>query len=134
QLSASQQFTATGVYTDGSTSDLTYMVNWSSSSSSIAVVENAPGSAGLASSAGPGATMVTARLGSIHSAASLTVAEPVSITVTPSSPNLAIGFTQQFRAIANYQDATTQDVTSTAIWTSSNQAIATIGPLGLATS
>jgi hypothetical protein len=134
QLSGSQQFTATGVYTDGSTIDLTSLVNWNSSSSSVAVVGNTPETAGLATSAGPGGTTVTATIGSIYSAASLTVAEPIAITITPSSANFTIGFTQQFRAIANYGDGTTQDVTSTAIWTSSNPAIATIGLLGLATS
>ena len=46
-----EQFTATGTYTDNSTQNLTTQVTWSSSNTAVATVSNASGSQGLASSA-----------------------------------------------------------------------------------
>ena len=43
-----QQFTATGTYTDASTQDLTAAVTWSSSDEGVATISNAGGSEGLA--------------------------------------------------------------------------------------
>ncbi len=53
---ATQQFTATGNYSDGSTQNLTSQVTWTSSSTSVATIN----SAGLASGVAPGTTTITA--------------------------------------------------------------------------
>jgi hypothetical protein len=58
----------------------------------------------------------------------------VSIVVTPSSVSVALGATQQFAAIGNYSDNSSQDLTSSATWTSSNTAGALVSSTGLATS
>ena len=47
-----QQFTATGVYTDASTQDLTTEVTWASSDDAVATVSNAADSKGLATAVG----------------------------------------------------------------------------------
>ncbi len=52
--------------------------------------------------------------------------------VTPANPSIALGTTQQFTAIENYTDGSTQDLTSTATWSSSAPAVATISTTGLA--
>ena len=57
-----------------------------------------------------------------------------SIAVTPASPSVLPGVTQQFAATATYNNNTTADVTATASWTSSSNAVATISTGGLATS
>ncbi len=65
-----------------------------------------------------------------------------SITVTPNNPGIAYGTgpsgTQQFTATATLSDKSTQDVTASTTWSSSNSAVATIsnasGSRGLATS
>ena len=44
---------ATGTYTDNSTQDLTSLVTWDSSNTSIASISNASGSSGLATAAAP---------------------------------------------------------------------------------
>jgi 3-methyladenine DNA glycosylase Tag len=57
-----------------------------------------------------------------------------SIAVTPSTPNkLAVGATQQFKAMGAYSDKSTADITSKVNWNSSNKAIDTISSSGLAT-
>ncbi len=49
-----------------------------------------------------------------------------SIMITPTTPSLEKGTTQQFTATAIYSDNTTQDVTTLVTWSSSSTAVATI--------
>ena len=56
-----------------------------------------------------------------------------SIAVTPSSPALTAGNVQQFTATGTYSDLSTQNLTSTATWTSSVTPVATVNTSGLAT-
>ena len=76
-LGATQQFTATGTYSDGTSNDVTLLVTWTSSSSAVAIVSNATGSIGLATSVGIGQSTITATLGTISSSTTLTVASPI---------------------------------------------------------
>ena len=57
----------------------------------------------------------------------------VSISVTPASVAIDVGTTQQFSAMATYNDGSTRDITSTVAWTSSATGIATIDSKGLST-
>ncbi|HUI45189.1 MAG TPA: Ig-like domain-containing protein [Nitrospirota bacterium] len=59
-LNPTQQFTATGVYTDNSLKDLTKSVNWNSSDTSVAKISNTAGSQGLATPVTNGTTTITA--------------------------------------------------------------------------
>jgi hypothetical protein len=71
------QFTATGTYSDNSTADLTSSVTWSSSSTAIATVS----SAGLVTAVAPGVTNITASSGSLMSpTVSLKVTSSLSIS------------------------------------------------------
>jgi trimeric autotransporter adhesin len=134
-----QQFAATGTYTDSSTQPLTTAVNWSSSDTTVASISNASGSNGLASSAGQGAATITATLGTISGSTGLTVtaATLVSIAITPLSPSITDGTTQQFTATGTYTDNSTQNLTASVTWTSADTTIASVsnaaGSSGLAT-
>jgi len=76
---ATQQFAATGTYSDASTQSLTAQVIWTSSNLSVATIS----ATGLATGAGLGTTTISATLGAIHGSATLTVqAAPLSITTT----------------------------------------------------
>ena len=57
----------------------------------------------------------------------------VSISLTPSSPNIGIGATQQFTATGTFADQSTQDLTSEVAWSSTSPTVATISSTGLAT-
>jgi cysteine-rich repeat protein len=76
-VGATQQFTATGSYSDGTTKPLTTTAIWSSQFSAVASISNASGSRGLATAAGVGATEITAAVGAIGGSTQLTV--PLSI-------------------------------------------------------
>lgn len=56
------------------------------------------------------------------------------IAVTPADPSNFMGNTQQFTAIGTYSDNSTQDLTLSAIWTSSNTTVAIVNMAGTATS
>jgi hypothetical protein len=71
------------------------------------------------------------------SAVNLTVSSgPVtlkSIAVTPASPSIVKGATQQFTATGTYSDGSTQNITTSVTWTSGTTSVATINSGGLAT-
>lgn len=136
----SEQWVATGIYSDNSTQNLTAQATWSSSNSGVATVSNAAGSQGLVSSAGLGVTSIAAAVGNLSASTTLTVSAAVlaSIQVTPAHPSLASGLTEQFTATGTYTDNSTQNLTTQVTWSSSNTAAATVsnasGSQGLASS
>ncbi|GIW73235.1 MAG: hypothetical protein KatS3mg102_2777 [Planctomycetota bacterium] len=67
-----QQFTATGIYSDGSTADLTGQATWSSSDESVATVD----ASGLATGVAAGTAAITAAVQGLADSASLTVTDP----------------------------------------------------------
>jgi hypothetical protein len=118
----SQSLIATGNFSDGSKQNLTQAAAWSSSLPTTVSVDS-PGSV---SGKATGAATITAAVGSINGAASLTVTAPVivSVAVNPSQSSLFIGTSGQMQAVATFSDGSTQDVTATATWTSQEPSIA----------
>lgn len=82
----SEQFTAIGTFSDGSTQDLTTSVSWSSSALSVAAISNVSGNQGLASSIASGWTTIAAASGSIGGSTILTVVPPPPPTISSISP------------------------------------------------
>ncbi|MGO9640153.1 MAG: beta strand repeat-containing protein [Candidatus Acidiferrales bacterium] len=131
-LGGSQQFTATGTFSDGSSQNLTSSVTWTSASPSVATIS----SNGLATAVATGGTTIQATSGSIIGSTGLTVTPPptlVSLAVTPANASIAMASSQQFTATGTYSDSSTQNLTNVATWTSTNPATATISSTGLAT-
>jgi hypothetical protein len=130
-----QRFTAMGDFSDGAVQDLTSLVDWVSSNTSVAVISNAEQIEGLASGVQEGTTQIIATLINITGETTLTVtaAEVVDIAVTPAIPNVAIGTRLQFVATGIFTDGTSQNLTSSVTWTSSSPAVASITATGRAT-
>ncbi len=72
-IGTSEQFVATGTYSDNSTRDITTSVTWSSSAPSVATIINAAGSNGMAAAIAVGTTTITAASGSISGFTTLKV-------------------------------------------------------------
>jgi hypothetical protein len=121
-VGSTQQFTATGTYNDNSTRNLTSSVTWSSSVLPVATIN----SSGLATGVGSGSTLIRANLGSVQGSTWFS-AEPVlqSLSVTPSSGQIAIGGTLQLQAIGTYSSGSS-NVSSLSGWTTSNANVATV--------
>jgi Protein of unknown function (DUF3443)/Bacterial Ig-like domain (group 2) len=58
---------------------------------------------------------------------------PSSLAVTPKNPTVSVGSTQQFSALVTFSNSTTQNLTTSVAWNSSNVRVATIDGSGLAT-
>jgi hypothetical protein len=130
-VGGSQQFKATGVYSDKSTRDLTSSAIWASSSPIVAPIS----AAGLATGAEPGVATIVASVGPTDGAVNLTVAITSSLqTITVFSVNSTIApmASEQFMATGSYSDGSIKDLTSTATWSSSDTSVATITSGGLA--
>jgi Bacterial Ig-like domain (group 2) len=126
------QFTAIGHYSDGSTQDLTTAAAWTSSKAPVATITS-PG--GLATGLAKGFTTIKAATGGLSASTTLTVSAVTlqSITVTPATATISVGGTQQFRAIGNYSNGSTSDLTNAITWSSSPKPVASISGSGLAT-
>ena len=131
KVAATQQFTATGTYSDSSTADITSTVTWASGTAATATISNA----GLATGVAAGTTSITATMGTVVSpGVTLTVIALTSIDVTPHAPpTIAIAATQQFTATGTYTDSSTSDISSQVTWSCLPAATATISATGLAT-
>jgi uncharacterized protein YjdB len=128
-----QQFTATATYSDNSTYDVSAYptTTWASGNTSAVTIN----STGLATAANVGSSTITASFGgkSNNTTMTVTAATLSYITIAPLNPSIPVGVTQQFTATGHFSDSSTQDLTASATWTSSNPAIATISSTGLAT-
>lgn len=120
------QATVIGSYSDGSTQNITNQVAFVSSDTAIASVD----SNGELQSHKAGNIMLQAKYGtnilSNQVSVNVTSALLKSIEVTPSNIKLAKGTNQSLIAKGIYTDRTEQDLTSQVIWTSADDATASI--------
>jgi hypothetical protein len=120
------QYTATGTYSDGSTQNISTAVTWTSSDTTVATISNS----GLATGQGAGSTTITAKQGSITGTTSLAVTSAALVSLTVTSPNasstLAENTSVQLKATGMFADGTTQDLTDSAVWTSTDATVATV--------
>lgn len=128
-----QQFKAVATFSNNSTQDVTATATWSSSNTSVATV----GTGGLAQgqTASNTAATISATVRGVSGSAALTVTAAIlqSIAVTPANASVPVGTLTQLTATGTYSDNSTQNLTATATWMSSNTAVATISTSGLLT-
>jgi hypothetical protein len=134
QLGASERFTATGVYSDFSTVNLTYYATWTSSSPAVAGVDNSEWSyeRGKVTALTTGSTTISVTYEGVTGSQAITVS-PATLTriqVAPFAPSLPVGFETYMRATGIYSDNTTRDLSYEAAWTSSAPSTASVDPYG----
>ena len=131
-VNSTQQFSATGTYSDGGTRDVTSVVAWASSSNAVATIDVN----GLLTAISAGSTTVSAALNGVTQSLLITVTTPTisSISVSPVGLTLAIGINQQYVVTAFYTDGSSADLQSGAVWSSTSPAVATVNAsTGMAT-
>jgi hypothetical protein len=124
-VGSTQHFTATGSYSDGSTSDFTSQVVWSSSDSTVVTIA----SGGIATAVGGGTAKITASIAGFTSqpvTIRVKVLSAIMIEPATSPRNLNVGASLSFVAVGIFSDGSMSDITSQVIWISSNTNIATV--------
>lgn len=129
-LGLSQQYTASGNFSDGTTQDITDVAQWHSSNSSVAsiTVSGFVTARSLLNNS-PTPVTISASFGGMTGSTQLTVnaASVTSITIKPSNGSIAQGTKIAFTAIGTYNDGSTHDLTSVVTWSSDNTSVLTIG-------
>lgn len=143
-LGITSQASAKGTFTDGSTKDVTNSVIWASSNLSAVDASNISGNNGLIQGkiSGQSSNITASFINSNGNIVSNTVAVSVinatlnQINITPASSSLQIGQNVQFKATGVFSSQQSIDLTSQALWTSSNTSFVSIsntsGTQGLA--
>jgi hypothetical protein len=128
-IGATQQFTATAVYSDGSARDVTRIAAWNSATPAVAIVN---ATSGITVGVTPGTSAITAAFEGKNGAATLTVlpAKLVSIAVAPATQVLNVGNSQQYTAIGTFDNNTTRDITAVSTFASASPAVATVAASG----
>lgn len=130
----SDQLTATGQYSDGTSKDLTASVTWTSSNTNVATVVSGTGAV---TTLAQGSAKITGTLSGVSGSVTLTVGAPAitKLVVSSTIASIARGTTVQFTATGTLSDGTTENATGLVNWSSSNPLVASInfnGAQGLA--
>ena len=134
----SAPMTATGSFSNGSSRDITGVVDWSVANAAIATVTTPGGNQALlnamAVTAPATPTRVEAKSGLVTADTALTVAAPQlqSLAIAPAGLELTVGSSGRFTVTATFNDGSTQDVTVNADWSSSLDTTAAVDNSGLA--
>lgn len=117
------QFTATATFSDLSKQDVTNVATWFSSLPFV--TSNSGLAIGQALTSSTFTDEVTALFGGTIANATLTVdlSNLVSVSVVPSSTSIANNTQGQFAAIGTFDDGSTRDLSSLALWSASGQAL-----------
>ncbi len=127
---ATQQMTATGTYSDGSTQDITSKVSWSGAKAGVLNLN----ATGLVTAQGPGSASIAATSGSVSGSDTITVSPSlVSIAVTPTGASVPKGETQQMTATGTYNDGSTQDISNKVTWSGAVTGVVQLSTTGLVT-
>jgi hypothetical protein len=130
-VGATQQFTATATYSNGSTANVSSTATWTVAIPAVATIN----ASGMVTGVTAGSTTVTASQNGISGSATLDVTgkSVTSISVSPAMATALVGDTLQFGATATYNNGSTANVSSTASWSVVRPSTATINSSGLAT-
>ncbi len=119
----SQQFTATGLYSDNATQDLTTSVVWTVEPAGIVSIN----SSGFAQSVAEGQALIMASSSSVVGISQLLVGPPQVVTMVITAPSsMILGDVAPLTATGTFTDGSVQDVSNAAQWTASNPYVVSI--------
>ncbi len=126
-----QQYSATGTFSDNSTQDVSILAEWESSDTAVATID----AAGLATAVALGTSAISGAWQELDANADLLVsaAALTSITITPDLATIARGTTVQFGAEGEFSDGSIQDITDVVDWQSADEGVGVVNTDGLAT-
>lgn len=122
------QLTATGTFSDNSTSNVTSASTWVSNNTGICTVSP---SGGLVTGVSAGTCGITATDSAISNAPAFTVtiSAPTLTSIGITGTNsILIGNTSQLTATGTFNNSTTSNVTNASAWVSNNTSVCTVTP------
>lgn len=128
-LGAEGQLTATGLYDDHTTRNITASVNWKTSNSGVVSVANALDTEGLVVGLATGQSHIGASIGDTLAATvtvTVTDADLIGISVEPDNITLSVTQSAQLTATAAYSDGTRGNVNGQVRWITANGSVATV--------
>ncbi|GAC1518346.1 MAG: hypothetical protein NVS3B10_20250 [Polyangiales bacterium] len=139
RTSQPRAFTATAHFNNGTASDVTHQVLWSSANTDVAIVGNTQLDRGVVIPVATGDTTIIATdtMTGItgRSSVFVTGGEPslAAIVVTPNPATVPVGMTQSMIAMGVFSDGSSKNVTASVVWSSSRVDVATVSAAGVVT-
>ncbi|MHA7581161.1 Ig-like domain-containing protein [Paenibacillus vandeheii] len=122
EVGESSSVTATGVYTDASTSNITVNASWSSDNTAVATVYN-----GTVTAKGEGqATVIVSYEDKPQSIQVVVTKKVKALTKDKQSIDIRTGESEQITLTATYSDNSSESVSDIAEWSSSDEKVATV--------
>jgi hypothetical protein len=127
-VGARRQFTATAIYSDGTSRDVTAAAVWLSDRPTVAGVSDVAATRGQVTAVGAGTANIQASFGGFTGRVALvvTAATLTTIQVTPFNQTVPFGTTLPYQATGILSDGTTVDLTAVATWQSSSPTVAAV--------
>ena len=130
-LGTTQQMSAIGRYTDGSSRDLTNSVSWVSASDHVVSISGS----GMADAKSLGTSIISATSAGISSGVLLTVSQAalVTIGISPANSTIPLASNLQLAAIGSLTDGSMRDLTNSVLWSADNTSVVNVSSTGNAT-
>lgn len=132
-------FTATALFNNGTTRDVTNQVLWSSTNPGAAIVGNTQLDKGVVNAVAPGDTTILATdAKTLVQGRTIVFVEGSAptlqaILVTPNPAQIAAGMKQELTALGIYSDGSNKNLTNAVTWSSSRADVATVDTSGVVT-
>ena len=116
----SKSLNATGIFSDGTTQDISNLVIWSSSDTSIARIDE---SEGLLTAIDTGNVIITASSSNLTTTITIAISDATltGIAVTPSAISIAKGSSKTISIIALFSDQSFANISKQVIWLNTNE-------------
>lgn len=127
-IGSTETILVNGLYSDGSTEDVSAQATWQSNDTEIATVSNE----GMVTAISEGLTSISATV-SEYSAEMLVTSENTiqSLMISPNKFTLPLHSTQKFTALAKYSDGSLSNVTASTRWENSDSSVTSISEEGV---
>ena len=121
-------FKATGVFSDYTVQDLTWLASWTSSDTKVASIATVGFAKGLLTPVGAGKTKIVAAFQGSKGSSNLTVtaAKLKSIAVTPASSKLKVQGQVALKAAGSFDDGTKLELTPFVLWKSDKMPVVSV--------
>ncbi|WP_305042088.1 Ig-like domain-containing protein [Geoalkalibacter sp.] len=125
----STPLSALGNFSGLFTRDISTEVLWDALDPQVAVVSNSPPTQGRVTGLAPGTAVIRAELDGVAATFQIEVsdAQATTLAIAPEAPSLAQGLGLQLSATGTFSDASNQDLTFDAAWSSAAPTIAEVG-------